>query len=192
MPELYIIGSCDKQPIKIGVTTDTNVRLKSIQTCYHSRLSIVKKWKLPPESAYRIETLAHTILGRYRLEGEWFGCVHEIAIREIESIMVNTANGSDLSYYAKLPSIYLKPKATQLAARNSAMKKKERVNERAKGLTRAEWTDGSIRNPQLVEKYGASLNALKRYASDKGWGHDRQKAIWRAEIAQKSKKAKAA
>lgn len=71
-------------------------------------------------------------------------------------------------------------------------KKRAAIAERVKGLSREEWTNGEIKNAQLVEKYGASLNALKRYASDKGWGHDRQKAIWRAEIAHKRKKAKAA
>jgi hypothetical protein len=185
MHELYIIGSSDKQPVKIGVTTGASLRLKSLQTGYHSRLNVIKSWKLPPESAYRIETLAHTVLGQYRLEGEWFGCAHEIAIREIEEIMSKTANGADLSYYSKMPPFWLRPKATQLAARSSANKRRGSVNERAKELTRAEWTDGSIKNPQLVEKYGASLNALKRYASDKGWGHDRQKAIWRAEQRRK-------
>lgn len=59
--------------------------------------------------------------------------------------------------------------------------KRAAIAERAKGLTKEEWTDGSIKNAQLVKKYGCSLNALKRYASDKGWGHDRQKAIWRRE-----------
>lgn len=66
-----------------------------------------------------------------------------------------------------------------------AASKRAAIAERAKGLTRQEWTDGAIKNAQLVAKYGASLNALKRFASDKGWGHDRQKAIWRAEQRRK-------
>jgi hypothetical protein len=61
-----------------------------------------------------------------------------------------------------------------------AKAKRAAIAERARDMTRGEWTDGSIKNAQLVEKYGASINALKRYASDKGWGHDRQQAIWRA------------
>ncbi len=64
-------------------------------------------------------------------------------------------------------------------------KKRAEIAKRAKGLTREEWTNGTIKNAQLVEKYDCSLNALKRYASDKGWGHDRQKAIWRAEQRRK-------
>lgn len=71
-----------------------------------------------------------------------------------------------------------------------AASKRAAIAERAKELTRHEWTDGSIKNAQLVEKYGASINALKRFASDKGWGHDRQKAVWRAETSRKRQKAR--
>ena len=55
------------------------------------------------------------------------------------------------------------------------------VAERLKGFTKQEWINGKIKNAQLVEKYDVSLGAMRRYASDKGWGWDRQKAIWRAE-----------
>ena len=59
--------------------------------------------------------------------------------------------------------------------------KKKAVEERAKNFTKAEWVNGSIKNAQLVEKYDMSINTLRRIASDRGWGHDRQRAIWRAE-----------
>ena len=55
------------------------------------------------------------------------------------------------------------------------------VAQRLKDFTKNEWTNGAIKNAQLVEKYSVSLGAMRRYASDKGWGWDRQKAIWRAE-----------
>jgi hypothetical protein len=71
-----------------------------------------------------------------------------------------------------------------------AKAKRKAIAERAKGMTKAEWVDGSIKNAQLVAKYGPSINALKRYASDKGWGHDRQKAIWRAEAVKPKRKAR--
>lgn len=78
--------------------------------------------------------------------------------------------------------------SAKIGGDRGAATKRAAIAERAKGMTREEWTNGAIKNAQLVEKYGASLNALKRYASDKGWGHDRQKAIWRAE-QRKGKKA---
>lgn len=75
----------------------------------------------------------------------------------------------------------------QVGADRSADRKKADIAARAKALTKGEWTNGEIRNAQLVEKYGASINALKRYASGKGWGWDRQKAIIGAELASERK-----
>lgn len=75
--------------------------------------------------------------------------------------------------------------SSKIGGDRGGAKKRAAVAKRAKGLTREEWTNGSIRNAQLVKKYGSSINALKRYASDEGWGHDRQKAIWRAELRRK-------
>jgi hypothetical protein len=71
--------------------------------------------------------------------------------------------------------------SASIGAQRGADKKKAAIAERAKGLTKEEWTNGAIKNAQLVEKYGASINALKRYASDKGWGWNRQKSIWEKE-----------
>ena len=59
--------------------------------------------------------------------------------------------------------------------------KKAAAEERAKGLTKAEWTNGAVKNAQLVERYNTSINTLRRIASDKGWGWNRQQAIWEAE-----------
>ena len=71
--------------------------------------------------------------------------------------------------------------SAKIGASLGANKKKAAVEERAKAFTKAEWVDGSIKNAQLVEKYEMSINTLRRIASDRGWGHDRQRAIWRAE-----------
>ena len=64
------------------------------------------------------------------------------------------------------------------------------VAARLKNFTKAEWTDGSIKNAQLYEKYHVSLGAMRRYASDKGWGWNRQEAIWRAEQRKERRNAK--
>ena len=42
--------------------------------------------------------------------------------------------------------------------------KRAATADRCKGLTKEEWTNGAIKNAQLVEKYYTSLNSLKRYA----------------------------
>ena len=64
------------------------------------------------------------------------------------------------------------------------------VAARLKDFTKAEWSDGSIKNAQLYEKYRVSLGAMRRYASDKGWGWNRQQAIWRADQRKGNKNVK--
>jgi hypothetical protein len=69
--------------------------------------------------------------------------------------------------------------SAKIGGERGGAKKKAAVEQRAKGLTKEEWTNGSIKNAQLADKYDMSINTLKRIASDKGWGHNRQQAIWR-------------
>lgn len=69
--------------------------------------------------------------------------------------------------------------SAKIGGERGGAKKKAAVEERAKGLTKEEWTNGSIKNARLADKYHMSINTLKRIASDKGWGHNRQQAIWR-------------
>ena len=71
--------------------------------------------------------------------------------------------------------------SSKIGGERGAASKKAAIAEKAKDLTKQEWTNGTIKNAQLVEKYGVSINALKRYAEGKGWGHDRQRAIWTVE-----------
>lgn len=71
--------------------------------------------------------------------------------------------------------------SAQIGASIGAKKKKAASEERAKGLTKQEWLNSAIKNAQLVEKYDVALGTLRRIASDKGWGWNRQQAIWRAE-----------
>lgn len=71
--------------------------------------------------------------------------------------------------------------SSKIGGERGGAAKKAAVEERAKDFTKAEWVNGAIKNAQLVEKYDMSINTLRRIASDRGWGHDRQRAIWRAE-----------
>jgi len=108
----------------------------------------------------------------------------EIVSREDKQTFIINGNAENLVKWWKDAR---RKNVSKIGGDLGAKAKRAAIAERAKGLTKSEWTDGSIKNAQLVEKYGASINALKRYASDKGWGHDRQKAILRAEIANERK-----
>jgi len=71
--------------------------------------------------------------------------------------------------------------SAKIGGERGAASKKAAIAALLKDLTKEEYTDGAIKNAQLVKKYGPSINAIKRYAEGKGWGHDRQRAIWNAE-----------
>ncbi len=102
----------------------------------------------------------------------------KIASNEDEQVFVVNGNCEHLVKWWKDAR---RKGSAKIGAERGAATKRAAIAERAKGLTREEWTNGAIKNAQLVEKYGASINALKRYASDKGWGWNRQKSIWEKE-----------
>lgn len=109
-------------------------------------------------------------------------CKAQIVSREDDRTFVVNGNCENLVKWWKDAR---RKGAGKLGGEIAAKAKRAAVAERAKGLTREEWTNSNIKNAQLVGKYNSSINALKRYASDKGWGHDRQRAIWRAEQRRK-------
>jgi hypothetical protein len=60
-------------PIKVGVTNDTQRRLREIQTANHLKLGIFSFYEFPDEeTARRSESFIHSVLSNARLEGEWF------------------------------------------------------------------------------------------------------------------------
>lgn len=74
---VYLIQTKPKKkvsvPVKIGVTSNAERRLKSLQTGspfkLHCTALIPCKSK---ESAYDLESFLHKQLSRHRMEGEWF------------------------------------------------------------------------------------------------------------------------
>lgn len=168
MSNLYIVGSKSGDPIKIGVSTNPKNRLMGIQTGYHSKLVIVKTWKLHPENAYRIERLAHAALDKYRLCGEWFSCSHEEALMEIDDIMKNTKNGRSVNYYegSFKETIYnsVKSRANQINGQKSADLQKARSKKCADKIAdRWPMPSKEWRTEDLLNEAGISLNTAKAH-----------------------------
>lgn len=65
---VYFVQGAGGGPVKIGVTSDLDKRLKSLQTG-HPELLVVLKW-VPGDAS--IEALLHARFGHLRLAGEWF------------------------------------------------------------------------------------------------------------------------
>lgn len=156
---LYLIGSEDGKPLKIGVSNDPKSRLLQLQGAHPFHLKLIKKWATI--YAFELERLSHYELRNFRMKGEWFSCPHKEAIDVVEGVIKNTSCGKDISFYAKKKDV-VKSIAAQKAGQASGKKAKEiskrgidRIKDRWP-LPSAEW-----RTADLLEEADLSLNTVK-------------------------------
>lgn len=65
---VYVIGSADMAPVKIGVTVNTERRLKQLQPGALARLEVL--WTTPGDST--LERQLHARFSDFHVYGEWF------------------------------------------------------------------------------------------------------------------------
>jgi len=65
---VYVIGSADMAPVKIGVTISPQSRLKQLQPGAMARLEVL--WTTPGDTT--LERTLHARFDEYRVYGEWF------------------------------------------------------------------------------------------------------------------------
>lgn len=68
---LYVIGE-PKGPVKIGLATNPDRRLRSLQTGSSRKVRLLLQLPVPTASARDIERRAHWLLRDCRAHGEWF------------------------------------------------------------------------------------------------------------------------
>ena len=78
---IYVIKG-DHEKVKIGVTKSPETRLAQLQTGSPSRIDYAF---VAPVSGdpYAVEALAHHMLNRYHVDGEWFDVSPELAIAAV-------------------------------------------------------------------------------------------------------------
>lgn len=101
---IYVIGP-DKPPIKIGVTTDLDIRLKAIQTGNSQKLQVHYIEEVDPNHAYLYEKIIHKNLKLQNTHGEWFDISIEDAINEIKWCLIRYENEINLANKIKHGSI---------------------------------------------------------------------------------------
>lgn len=79
--QLYIIGASRDGPLKIGISVNPETRRRELQTGHPNRLHIY--WRVPNTHAAVVEDIAHRILDRWRLAGEWFDVSIERAMAAV-------------------------------------------------------------------------------------------------------------
>lgn len=69
---LYAIS--DGEAVKIGVSTNVNKRLKTLQTSHPGKLCVLWKFYVGADrtSAYKAERKLHRVCKKYAIRGEWF------------------------------------------------------------------------------------------------------------------------
>lgn len=66
---IYLIGP-EGGPLKIGISTQPEIRAKQLQTAHPRRVAVFGYWQHP--NARTVEAEAHRLLAAWRLSGEWF------------------------------------------------------------------------------------------------------------------------
>lgn len=84
MPHVYVVTGGPKH-VKIGMSTDVQRRLAEIQTGCPYRVDLLRSW--PTRDARKIEARAHTLLGKYRAAGEWFGLPAPVAVQAVAALV---------------------------------------------------------------------------------------------------------
>jgi len=87
MSYIYIIGSISS-PYKIGFSKEPQKRLKSLQTGYPHKLSLLYTKEVLESDVKNIEKKIHKVLNHKRTKGEWFNILLEDAILEIHYAVI--------------------------------------------------------------------------------------------------------
>lgn len=82
---VYLIGSGDERPIKIGIANNVEKRLAGLQTGHAEHLRVAATYLFEARRASEIEVLAHAQFKDRRLAGEWFAVTARDAARWIEA-----------------------------------------------------------------------------------------------------------
>lgn len=94
---VYIIGFPTKEgfdwPVKVGITSNLNARLSSLQTGNYNRIAYMRTFRLPSRAlALEIEKAFHDRYADLGMCGEWFGFCAKEALNGLCDIVYSTIN----------------------------------------------------------------------------------------------------
>lgn len=80
---VYIISCVDITALKIGFSSSPEGRMNTLKSNSPLNMEIVYKSKLMNSRANRIEKIAHDLLWKYKIRGEWFSVEVDHAIQVV-------------------------------------------------------------------------------------------------------------
>jgi hypothetical protein len=86
---MYVIGSSEDGPCKLGISVNPDRRLTQLQTGHAARLHLYHQEPVPAPKARLYEQLLHRDVGYERAVGEWFNLTVEEAIAQIQFTLIH-------------------------------------------------------------------------------------------------------
>lgn len=83
MSFLYIIASDANGPVKLGLSTNPEKRVRQLQTGNVAPLQIYHTEEVADDRVKIAEKALHRLLGHKRIKGEWFNLTVEEALSEV-------------------------------------------------------------------------------------------------------------
>lgn len=82
---LYVIAEKSKTtgPVKLGISTNPEKRLKQLQTAFPGILEVCYKTEVDSSKAKILERILHRDMSYFRLRGEWFTLDVKQAIHQV-------------------------------------------------------------------------------------------------------------
>lgn len=85
---LYVIGTNDTSPVKIGFSKKPERRLKQLQTSCAEPLVLYHKEELLAEAIREYERVIHRELGHLKMTGEWFKLSPQEATLQVKHLRI--------------------------------------------------------------------------------------------------------
>lgn len=156
---VYVFGSEDGQPIKVGVSNNPKERALGLSSCGPFCLKVLKKWRT--QNAFELERIAHHELREHKMNGEWFSCSSNLAIEKIDALFKSTKGGKCLEAYEKKKGLFKSISAIR-AGKTSGLVRSKQARAGVEKI-RDRWPLPSQEWPTrvLIEEAGCSLNTVK-------------------------------
>lgn len=89
--------------IKIGISSDVQRRLGSIQTGCPFPVKLLGQWRTP--HARKVEKAAHKALMKYRTTGEWFNIAENVGMAVVDTLVKANPRSNHLPTMLPLPAV---------------------------------------------------------------------------------------
>lgn len=96
---LYVIGTDDTSPVKIGFSKHPEKRLKQLQTSCSQPLVLFHKEELKADAIRQYERVIHRELGYLKMKGEWFNLNPKDAALQVKHLRIFFEGNEDMLKY---------------------------------------------------------------------------------------------